>query len=142
MGILELTNIQCSKTNKKKKTEKINPSFPIRINTSINQSQTFLSSAIFKGKLVLGKMTLCFGVFWSHCTACGILVPWPGMELALLQWSHWTARDVPSCSFSFFFILGHDMNLYVTAPLLKKKKINSACLRLILNWRRNHIIVI
>ena len=40
-------------------------------------------------------------VFWPHWAACGILVPWPGIEPvppAVEAWSlinHWTAREVP-----------------------------------------------
>ena len=38
-------------------------------------------------------------ISWPHCTACGILVPWPGIKPwhpALEAWSlnHWTARGV------------------------------------------------
>ena len=38
-------------------------------------------------------------IFWLHCVACGILVPWPGIESvppAVEAWSpnHWTAREV------------------------------------------------
>ena len=41
-----------------------------------------------------------FFFFWPHCTACGILVPQPGIEpgsLAVKARSptHWTAREVP-----------------------------------------------
>lgn len=45
-----------------------------------------------------------FLVFWPCCKACGILVPWPGIEptpLALEAWSlnHWTPGKSPSFSF-------------------------------------------
>ena len=45
---------------------------------------------------------LCLFFFLSHCLACGILVPLPGIEpapLTLGVWSpnHWTTREVPSC---------------------------------------------
>ena len=30
--------------------------------------------------------------FWLHCAACGILVPWPGIEPV----AHWTTREVPT----------------------------------------------
>ena len=46
----------------------------------------------------------CF-LFWgaSH-EACGILVPWPGIEFAPLLWKHslnyWSTRQVPSSLFS------------------------------------------
>ena len=40
--------------------------------------------------------------FWPHCVICGILVPWPGMELApptptmkVLSPNHWIAREIP-----------------------------------------------
>ena len=52
--------------------------------------------------LTLRKEFLIFFIFifWPHCKACGILVPWPGIEptpTALEAWSlnHWTAREVP-----------------------------------------------
>ena len=48
---------------------------------------------------------LSFFFFWPHLTACGILVPWPGIKprppalgaWSLNHWSlnHWTAREVP-----------------------------------------------
>ena len=46
-----------------------------------------------------------FNFFWLHHAACGILVPWPGIEpmpLAVEAWSltHWTTREVPSLLFS------------------------------------------
>ena len=39
-------------------------------------------------------------IFWPHCTACGILVPWPWIEPAHLALkaqnrNHRTSRDVP-----------------------------------------------
>ena len=54
--------------------------------------------------LCLLKWYLCFTFFKisrSHCVACGILVPWPGVGLvpsALEVWSlnHWTPREVPT----------------------------------------------
>ena len=38
--------------------------------------------------------------FWPHRVACGILVPWPGIEPASPAWearslNHWTTREVP-----------------------------------------------
>ena len=59
----------------------------------------------------LGVLCL-FVCFWPHCVACGILIPWPGIEpmpLALVPWpgvepvppalearslNHWIAREV------------------------------------------------
>ena len=43
-----------------------------------------------------------FGVFWSRRTACGILVPRPGIEpgalaVRALSPNHWTARQLPCC---------------------------------------------
>ena len=43
--------------------------------------------------------SVCFG---PHCTACGILVLWPGIEPKPLEWertdwtNHWTAREFPN----------------------------------------------
>ena len=41
-----------------------------------------------------------FFFFWQCCTACGILVPQPGIEPVTLElevWNlnHWTTREVP-----------------------------------------------
>ena len=45
-----------------------------------------------------------FFFFWSHCAACGILVPQPGTEpappaLEAQILNHWTAREVPRLFF-------------------------------------------
>jgi len=48
-------------------------------------------------------MCVCVCVCWSHCVACGILVPWLGIESkAPAVWSlnHWTTREVPSTPLS------------------------------------------
>ena len=42
--------------------------------------------------------------FWSHCAACGILVPQPGIEPTpptVEVWSpnHWTPRELPCLQF-------------------------------------------
>ena len=49
-------------------------------------------------------------MFWPHSTACGILVPQPGIEpvppaLEAQSLNHWTAREVPIVSFSLDFKL-------------------------------------
>ena len=49
--------------------------------------------------------------FWLHCTACVILVPWPGIEpmpLAVEAQNpkHWTAREFRQC----FFYSTHKWN--------------------------------
>ena len=46
------------------------------------------------------RRCLFFFFFWSRCTACGILVPQPGIELmppAMEAWSpnHWTTKEFP-----------------------------------------------
>ena len=38
--------------------------------------------------------------FWPHCTACGILVPWPGIKpvptvVEALNPNHWPTREFP-----------------------------------------------
>ena len=38
--------------------------------------------------------------FWPRCTACGVLVPWPGIEpvppaVEVRNPNHWTAREFP-----------------------------------------------
>ena len=52
-----------------------------------------------------------FIYFWPHCTACGILVPSPGMEpmppaVEARSLNHWTAREVPH-TFSSYFLGTH-----------------------------------
>ena len=42
-------------------------------------------------------------IFWLHFTACGILVPWPGIEpgptaVKAPSLNHWTAREIPRTS--------------------------------------------
>ena len=49
-------------------------------------------------------LSLSVSLFWLHHTACGILIPWPGIEpgpLAVNAWSpnHWTTRELPSIMF-------------------------------------------
>ena len=41
-----------------------------------------------------------FFFFWPRCTACGILIPWPGIEprppaVEARSPNHWTAREFP-----------------------------------------------
>ena len=48
----------------------------------------------------MGWSFCLFLIFWPHHAACGILVPWPGIEPAppaVEAWSlnYWTAREVP-----------------------------------------------
>ena len=57
----------------------------------LEKSQMALNNQIFM---------FCFVLSWLHHVACGILVPWPGIESvppAVEAWSlnHWTAREVP-----------------------------------------------
>ena len=42
----------------------------------------------------------CFVLlFWPCCLACGILVPWSGIESGPQQWTHWLlATGLPGCS--------------------------------------------
>ena len=57
--------------------------------------------------LRLYSLSLFFKIyFWQYCVACGIFVPWPGIEptslvLEALSLSHWTAREV----FRFYDLL-------------------------------------
>ena len=49
------------------------------------------------------NIMLCL-FFWPHCTACGILVPQPGILTQAFgsesaNSHHWTAREFPICSF-------------------------------------------
>ena len=50
-----------------------------------------------------------FFFFWPHCTACGILIPWPGiqpgpMAVKVQSPNHWTAREFPNILFLLFTI--------------------------------------
>ena len=45
-----------------------------------------------------------FLLFCPHCSACGILVPWPGIkpmppELGAQCLNHWTTSEVPNCMY-------------------------------------------
>ena len=47
-------------------------------------------------------LLLLFFTFWPHCTACGLLTPWPGVEpglpaLEAPSINHWSAREAPTC---------------------------------------------
>ena len=61
-----------------------------------------------------------FFFFWPYHMACGILVPWTGINLrpmSVRAWSpnHWTARKAPTYSFSnvlSFFLLIQVSKLY------------------------------
>ena len=50
-----------------------------------------------------------FFTFWSHCKACGPLVPWPGIEpvppvVEMWSFNHWTAgKSLLQYFYSFFF---------------------------------------
>ena len=64
----------------------------------------FLSFIKAVGCLCLYLVTYLFSIFWPCCMACGILVPWPGIEPmspAVEAWSlnNWTTREVPSPPF-------------------------------------------
>ena len=63
----------------------------------------YLFSEIFHLLVSSESVNDCWNIFfffWPHRKACGILVPWPGIEpvpAALEVWSlnHWKAREVP-----------------------------------------------
>ena len=49
-----------------------------------------------------------FFFFWLRCSACGILVPWPGIEsppsaVKVPSPNHWTTREFPCSSASYTF---------------------------------------
>ena len=58
--------------------------------------------------------------FLLHCVACGILVPWLGMEAVPLHWKHevlhWTAREFPLSLLLVCYIF-----LLLATDLLKMK---------------------
>ena len=60
-------------------------------------------------KTQIGTRTHC--LFWPCCTACGLLVPRPGIEPRLLavtarRPNHWNTREFPPLSFFFLAALG------------------------------------
>ena len=62
-----------------------------------------------------------FFIFWLHCMACGILVPWPGINPvppAVESWSpnHWTTREFLGKSFNC-----EDCSYFPSASLLSLK---------------------
>ena len=53
-----------------------------------------------------------FFFFWSHHPACGILVPWPGIEPGLWQWNHWVlTTGLPRKSLFSFLFRSNDLNI-------------------------------
>ena len=57
------------------------------------------------------RLFFVFCLFWSHRMACGILIPWPGIEpgptaVKGSSLNHWTAREFPDnflkCQFRDF----------------------------------------
>ena len=60
----------------------------------------FLIQAIILGVKWYLTVIFFFRIFWLHCTACGILVPWLGIELLppaveAQSLNHWTTTRVP-----------------------------------------------
>ena len=92
---------------------------PWRLLMSTSKSDVELSSSVYLRMLTLKfpkaiweketgawdrKRASVFWFFWPSATACGTLVPRPGIEPAppaLEAWSlkHWTARDVPAAQY-------------------------------------------
>ena len=65
-----------------------------------SHSPTSLSSTFEFGFWPLHYTHFCFCVFWSHCVANGILIPWLGIKpippaLEAQNLNHLTAREVP-----------------------------------------------
>ena len=55
----------------------------------------------------LNYILFIFLIFWPHQAACGILVPWPGIEptppaLEVRSLNHWTTREVLLIIFLIF----------------------------------------
>ena len=56
-----------------------------------------------------------FCLFWLYCRACGIVVPWPGIELEPLAVkaqnpNHWTTREFPMEFFKSSSFFSHIVN--------------------------------
>ena len=69
--------------------------------------------------LKIHKYNFILFYFWPHCTACGILVPWPGIEpmpsvVKVLSPYHWTTREFPILFLknSISFLLLFHLNLW------------------------------
>ena len=72
--------------------------------------------------------------FWPHSTACGISVPWPGIEPRPQQWKHWilTTRP-PGNSHAFLFLI---VNFYYKTTTTSVKKGWGA--EKMEEWERHH----
>ena len=80
-----------------------------------------------------------FNGFWSHCTMCGILAPWPGIKFMPpatepRRLNHWMAREVAVISSSFSFSslvpgesLGLDPGPSLQTPLLSQLPASLPC---------------
>ena len=73
-------------------TKESSSMFPEKYSAVLSSS---LSNSIFSWL----NAVFC-GVFWPHCTACGILVPRADIEpeppaLEAQSLNHWTAREIP-----------------------------------------------
>ena len=82
------------------------------------------------GRKLLFKKKLFDFIYWLHCSAYGILVPWPGIEPlapALEAWSfnHWTAREIPGAS---FWHLVHQVPPQIRVLQVRQKQEAPKCL--------------
>ena len=62
---------------------------------------------------LISNSSLYFLTFWLHCSACGILVPWPGTEpapTAVETQNRWTTREVHK-----------QLTVFASGPLLKTR---------------------
>ena len=73
----------------------------------------------------------CFGFCFVFChhAACGILVPWPGIEPLPWQWktqspNHWTTREFPSFE-SFYCVLDSSTLLAVLFANIFSQSVDS-----------------
>ena len=64
-----------------------------------------------------------FFIFWLHCTACGILVLWPGIEhrpsaVRAQSPNHWTAREFPMPFIYLFIYFFKELFIYLFLAVL------------------------
>ena len=75
------------------------------LNHCATREVPWVENSVLNHFLVLCCIFWLFFFFWLYCTACGILVPRPGMEpvppaVEARSPNHWTAREFPLLAFN------------------------------------------
>ena len=89
--------------DKKKKTEPFPPQFLFPTGKQFKCFSCFLVFTTIFLKIISPFLNFIL-FFWPCCTACRILVPWPGLKpsppaVEARRLNHWTAREVPVSPF-------------------------------------------